>query len=158
MNYKIITVGELKEKYLQAAQKEYLKRLSRFGKTRVFEVKEERLPQNPSDKEIDQCLEKEGEKILKLAGQDYKVVLAIEGKEYSSEKFAKMIYNKAVQGLGSICFVIGSSYGIHPRVKAQSDALLSFSKMTLPHQLMQIVLLEQVYRAEKINAGEVYHK
>ncbi len=158
MNNKIITVGNLKEKYLVEAQKEYGKRLSGYGKIEIIEIKEEKLGQNPSEKEIEQALEKESRKILEKIDKDFCIVLAVEGKQFASEDLAKFVKEKEVDGYGGFSFIIGSSHGLHPDVKERGDLNLSFSKMTLPHQLMRIVLLEQIYRVCKINNNENYHK
>lgn len=158
MKIKIITVGNLKEKYWKEAQEEYSKRLSRFGNVEIIEIKEERISQNPSPKEVEQVLQKESIKILEKVEKDFCIILAIEGKQQDSESFARYLKNKELEGHNSFAFIIGSSHGLHEEVKRRGDLKLSFSKMTLPHQLMRIVLLEQIYRANKINGGEVYHK
>lgn len=158
MNNKIIAVGNLKEKYLLEAQKEYGKRLSGYGKLEIIEIKEEKLGQSPSEKEIEQALEKESKKILEKVNKDFCIVLAIEGKQYSSEALADFTKQKEIEGYGGFSFIIGSSHGLHAEVKRRGDLKLSFSKMTLPHQLMRIVLMEQIYRICKINGGEAYHK
>ncbi len=158
MNNKIIAVGNLKEDYLKKAEAEYKKRLSGYGKIEIIEIKEEKLSQNPSEKEVALALEKESKKILEKVDKDFCVVLAIEGKQYSSQALADFTKQKEIEGYGGFSFIIGSSHGLHPEVKRRGDLKLSFSKMTLPHQLMRIVLMEQIYRICKINGGEAYHK
>lgn len=159
MKIDIITVGKLKEKYLSAACQEYLKRLSSYAKVVVKEVAEEKSQDPVHEKEMEAILKKEGERIAQLLSpQAYVIALAIEGKALSSPAFAEKIQNLAVYGKSHIQFIIGGSYGIHPPLLKQADFLLSFSKMTFPHQLIRVFLLEQVYRAFKINRGETYHK
>ena len=152
---RVLTVGSLKEKYFSDAQKEYLKRLSRFADVTVTELKEAPLPQDPGEKEIEAALEKEAADILsRLRPGERVVVLAVEGKQTTSPGLARFLDD----GDGSpVTFVIGSSYGLSPRVKA-AGRLLSFSELTFPHQLMRVMLLEQIYRAFKISRGETYHK
>ena len=158
MNNKIIAVGNLKEKYLLDAQKEYEKRLKGYGKIEIIEIKEEKLSQDPSEKESQQALEKESKKILEKVDKDFCIVMAVEGRQYSSENMAKLVMEKEIDGYNGFSFIIGSSHGLHPDVKKRGDLNLSFSKMTLPHQLMRVVLLEQIYRVCKINNNETYHK
>lgn len=159
MKIQIITVGKLKEKYLQQACQEYLKRLTPYAKTEVIEVAEEKAtdPVHPAQK--DQILEKEGNRILRHCPRDAFVIsLVIEGKSLTSTQFARKIDQLATYGKSHIIFLIGGSYGLSPKVLKQSDLSLSFSKMTFPHQLIRVFLLEQIYRAFKINRGETYHK
>ena len=154
----LITVGSLKEKYLKEAQAEYIKRIGRFASVTVTELPEASLPASPSEKEIARALEKEGELILKkLRPNEVKIALCVEGETPSSEAFSAICAG-AEHGAGALSFVIGSSYGLSPAVKAACDRRLSFSKMTFPHQLMRVILLEQLYRAFKIDRGESYHK
>ena len=156
MNITVISVGKIKEKYFTAAIDEYSKRLSRFAKLNIIEVADEKIPDNASEKEMEQIKEKEGNKILaKLPQNSFVVTLCIEGKEYSSEELAKKIADISMTS-SHITFIIGGSLGLSDTVKSKSA--LSFGKMTLPHQLMRVVLLEQIYRAFKINNNESYHK
>lgn len=153
----VITVGSLKEKYLSAAVAEYTKRLGRFAKVQVVELAEAYLPQTPSQGEIDKALEKEGEMILKkLSPGGTHIALCVEGKQYASEEFAALM-DRAGQS-GAIDFVIGSSHGLAPSVKSACSLRLSFSLMTFPHQLMRVMLFEQIYRSFKISHNESYHK
>ena len=154
----LITVGSLKEKYLKEAQAEYIKRIGRFATVTLTELREAALPDAPSDKEIERALEKEGEQILKkLRPNEVKIALCVEGEMPSSEAFSAICAG-AEHSVGALSFVIGSSHGLSPTVKAACDRRLSFSKMTFPHQLMRVILLEQLYRAFKIDRGESYHK
>ena len=149
---KIIAVGSLKEKYLKEAQEEYTKRLSKYTKIEVIELKDEGL----SDK--NKTLSIEEERILKkINPRDYIITLEIEGKELTSLEFAKKIEKTQIEN-SNITFIIGGSYGLSENIKKLSNYKLSFSKMTFPHQLFRIVLLEQIYRAYKINNNEKYHK
>ncbi len=152
----IITVGSLKEKYLKEAVAEYSKRLSRFASLKVVELSEAYLPQNPAPQDVDKALEKEADAILKHLSGSFKIALCVEGKQLSSPDFSTLI-ERGERG-GSIDFVIGSSHGLSQRVKAACDSRLSFSEMTFPHQLMRVILLEQIYRAFKILRNESYHK
>ena len=149
MNISIVCIGKLKEKYWQDASAEYIKRLSRFCKLSVVE-----LPESKSDSK-----EEESSEILaKIPKGSYVIALDIGGKRFSSESFANKISDLALEGKSDICFIIGGSNGFDDRVRNASDLRLSFSDFTFPHQLMRVVLLEQIYRAFKINAGEKYHK
>ena len=153
MNITVISVGKIKEKYFTAAIDEYSKRLSRFAKLNIIEVADEKIPDN-----AEQIKEKEGNKILaKLPQNSFVVTLCIEGKEHSSEELAKKIADISMTS-SHITFIIGGSLGLSDTVKSKSALRLSFGKMTLPHQLMRVVLLEQIYRAFKINNNESYHK
>lgn len=154
----VIALGKLKEKYLGEAQKEYSKRLSRYSDLNIIELEPVRLPDNPSQAEIDNALDKECEMILKKIPQNSKVfTLCVEGKGMSSPEFAKKI--ESISNMGNnIVFIIGSSYGLSETVKKQSDTRLSVSAMTFPHQLFRVMLLEQIYRAFKIIEGSTYHK
>ena len=152
MRIKVIGVGKLKERYLRDAVAEYTKRLSSYGKISIDEVSDER-DEDPT------ALKKESDSILrKIKDGEYVIALAINGKSFDSEEFSKMIGNLGVHGVSDIVFVIGGSNGLHDEVLERADILLSFSKMTFPHQLMRVILLEQIYRAFKINRGEKYHK
>jgi 23S rRNA (pseudouridine1915-N3)-methyltransferase len=159
VNISIITVGKLKEKYLKQGIDEYLKRLSAYAKMDIIEVPDEKAPEELSDTEMIQVKQKEGERILaKIHPDAHVIALAIEGKMKSSEELAETIDKLATYGKSKIAFVIGGSLGLSQEVLQRADEKLSFSKMTFPHQLMKLVLLEQVYRAFRINRGEPYHK
>ncbi len=158
MNIKIIAVGKIKEKYFTAAVDEYSKRMSRFAKFEIIEVPDEKIPDNASEKEQESVKEKEGNAILsKLKSGDTVIAMCIEGTEMSSEKIASKIEQISLSS-SSIAFIIGGSLGLHDLVKARADLRLSFGPVTLPHQLMRVVLCEQIYRAFKINHNESYHK
>lgn len=155
----IISVGKLKDAFFEMASEEYLKRLKAFAKVNVIEIKAGVISENPRESEINAVLEKEGEEILKKIPQSAKVVsLCIEGKLYSSEDMAALFFDTALSGCSHVVFIIGGSYGLSEKVKKRSDIRLSMSKMTFPHRLARIMLLEQIYRAYKINSGEAYHK
>lgn len=155
----LITVGKIKEKYLRDAISEYGKRLSRYCKLEIVEVADEKTPDQASEAMDENIRAKEGERILKYIRDDmYVITLEIGGKMLSSEEFARKIETLGVQGKSSIAFVIGGSIGLGKEVMKRSDYALSFSKMTFPHQLMRVILLEQVYRAYRIINGEPYHK
>ena len=159
LNILLICIGKLKEKYLQAACDEYLKRLKNFGKATVIELPEYRLPDNPSASQIKQGLEKEAETILaKIPPLSAVIPLCIEGKQLSSEEFAEEISSFAINGKSTVCFIIGSSCGLADEVKQIGDLKLSFSKMTFPHQLARVIALEQIYRAFSIINNSKYHK
>lgn len=159
MNIKLITVGKLKEKYLVQGINEYVKRLGAYGKVQIIEVPDEKAPENLSDAQMLQVKEKEGERILaKIKDGEYVVALAIEGKNPSSEAFAKQLEQLQIQGKSQFVFVIGGSLGLSQAVMQRSNAQISFGKMTYPHQLMRLILVEQIYRAMRINHGEPYHK
>ncbi len=159
MNIKIITVGKLKEKYLKMGIAEYAKRLSAYCKMELIEVPDEKAPEKLSEAEMVQVKEKEGERILaKIPDQAYVFALAIEGKQRTSEEFAKEIEQLGVQGKSTLVFVIGGSLGLSDAVMKRSNTPISFGKMTLPHQLMRLVLIEQIYRGFKIVRNEPYHK
>lgn len=155
----IISLGKLKEKYLREAVEEYAKRISGYAKLSIIEIEPERLSDNPSESEIEAALKSEAEKIMKkIESGSFTVAMCIEGKQMASEEFAKMFSDKINTGTGIFNFIIGSSYGLHSSVKNTADIKFSFSKMTFPHQLFRIMLLEQIYRAFKINEGGKYHK
>ncbi|WP_390409788.1 23S rRNA (pseudouridine(1915)-N(3))-methyltransferase RlmH [Lacticaseibacillus jixiensis] len=159
MNIKIIAVGKLKEKYFKDGIAEYKKRMSKFAKVELVEVPDEKAPESLSEAEMLQVKEAEGERILgKIKDRDWVIALAIEGKQRSSEAFAKEIDDLATYGHSDIDFVIGGSLGLSPQVMKRADNTLSFGKLTMPHQLMRLVLIEQVYRAFMINIGSPYHK
>ena len=159
MNVTIICLGKLKEKYLRDAVDEYAKRISAYGKPEIIELNPVRLSDNPSQNEIDNALSKEAQEIKKkIPNNSYVFALCIEGKENSSEAFAKTISEVALGGKSNIVFIIGSSYGLSTEIKQLADNKLSFSPMTFPHQLMRVMLLEQIYRAFQINNNGKYHK
>ena len=158
MNINIICAGKIKEKYFSDAVNEYAKRLSRFVKLNIIEVADEKIPENASEKEMETVKNKEGVRILsKLPTSSFTVSLCIEGKELSSVDLARKIADISMTS-SSISFIIGGSLGLSDEVKARSQLRLSFGRMTLPHQLMRVVLAEQLYRAFKINNNESYHK
>jgi 23S rRNA (pseudouridine1915-N3)-methyltransferase len=155
----IISVGKLKEKYLMQGIDEYKKRLSSYAKVDITEVPDEKAPEHLSEQEMEQIKQREGERILeKIPNDAYVIALAIEGKMKSSEQFAASIDKLATYGKSKIAFIIGGSLGLSKQVMQRADEALSFSKMTFPHQLMRLILLEQIYRAFRINRGEPYHK
>jgi 23S rRNA (pseudouridine1915-N3)-methyltransferase len=159
VNISIITVGKLKEKYLKQGINEYLKRLSAYAKVEVVELPDEKAPENLSEVEMEQVKGKEGESILAKIPQDTHVIaLAIEGKMKSSEQLADDLDKLATYGKSKIAFVIGGSLGLSSDVMKRANDTLSFSKMTFPHQLMRLILVEQIYRGFRINRGEPYHK
>lgn len=159
MKITIISVGKLKEKYLKQGIAEYLKRLSAYAKVDIVEVADEKAPENMSEAEMEEVKRKEGERILSHVQQDtYVITLEINGKMISSEQLADKMDQLATYGKSKVAFVIGGSLGISEAVQKRSDYALSFSKMTFPHQLMRLVLLEQVYRGFRIIRGEPYHK
>ena len=159
MKIKILCVGKIKEKYLKDAIDEYTKRISRFATVEIVELSDEKIPDNPSEAQMKAVINKEGDKIMaKISPSDYLITLCVEGKLLSSEELAKSVSDICVGGSSTITFVIGGSLGIREDIKQMSKLRLSFSKMTFPHQLMRVILLEQVYRAFKINANEEYHK
>ena len=158
LNIKIICVGKFKEKYWEAASAEYMKRLGAYCSVSVTEVKEEKLPAHASRADEDSVIIKEGKSILdRIGASDYVIALDIGGRELSSEDLAAKIAEISFTS-SSIVFVIGGSLGLSKDVKSRAALRLSFGRITLPHQLARIVLLEQIYRAFKINAGETYHK
>ena len=155
---KIITVGTLKESYLRDAAAEYEKRLGAFCRFETVQLKEEKLPDDPSDTEIQKALEREAIQIEKsISPRAYRIAMCVEGNQLSSEELAERI-GKIEQTAGEIVFIIGSSFGLSDSVKRSADMRLSVSKMTFPHQLMRVLLLEGVYRAFNIRKGTRYHK
>lgn len=159
MKITLITVGKIKEKYLKDAITEYSKRLSRYCKLEIIEVADEKTPDNANETVEDGIRDKEGERILKYVRDDaYVVTLEIKGKLLTSEELAKKIENLGIQGTSHIIFIIGGSIGLGKEVLKHSDYALSFSKMTFPHQLMRVILLEQIYRSYRIISHEPYHK
>ena len=159
MKITLITVGKIKEKYLKDAIAEYSKRLSRYCKLEIIEAADEKTPDQASETVEENIRNKEGERILKYIRDDmYVITLEIGGKMLSSEELTQKIETLGIQGESSIAFVIGGSIGLGKEVLKRSDYALSFSKMTFPHQLMRVILLEQVYRSYRIMNGEPYHK
>lgn len=160
MDIKIIAVGKIKEKFYKEAIDEYLKRMQAYNKIEIIEVNDEQAPENLSEKEIEQVKEKEGERILgKIGDSDYVVSLEILGKQMDSVGFANFIENEMQEGFGrNLVFVIGGSNGLSKEISKRSNYKLSFSKMTFPHQLMRVILLEQIYRGFRIINGHPYHK
>ncbi len=159
MNIKILCVGKIKEDFYQKAIGEYSKRLQKYARLTITEVQDEKTPDKLSDHECEIILDKEGDRLLKLiSDNDHVIALAIEGRSFDSVSFAKYIDRLGIDGLSNIVFVIGGSLGLSDRVKTRADLLLSFSDMTFPHQLMRVILLEQIYRGYRINTNEPYHK
>jgi 23S rRNA (pseudouridine1915-N3)-methyltransferase len=159
LNISVIAVGKLKEKFFKEGVSEYLKRLSRFCKIEIIEVHDEKIPDNPSRNEIEMVKQKEGEEIKKhLKIGAYKIALCIEGEMMSSEKLSSKINSLMINGISNIVFIIGGSVGLSSEIIRDCDFQLSFSRMTFPHQLMRLILLEQIYRSFKIINNETYHK
>ncbi len=159
VNITIVTIGKLKEKYLIQGINEYLKRLTAYAKVDMIELADEKAPENLSESEMVQVKQKEGERILsKISDDTHVIALAIEGKMKSSEQLAADLENLATYGKSKIAFVIGGSLGLSKDVMKRANDTLSFSKMTFPHQLMRLILVEQVYRAFRIIRNEPYHK
>ena len=155
----IICVGKMKEKFYIDAAAEYVKRLSRFCKLEIIELPEDRLPEDPSQAQIDAALAKEAEAIrAKLPPSAYIIAMCVEGKTRSSEELSQLMAQSANQGGSHLVFLIGGSFGLHPSVKALAAVKLSMSPMTFPHHLARVMLLEQIYRGYQINAGSKYHK
>ncbi len=159
MKVTILCVGKVKEKFYRDGISEFTKRLSRYCKLEIIEVADEKTTEDASETEIRLIKEKEGERILKNIKDDaYVICLCIDGKQLSSEALSEKIEKLAVQGTSHICFVIGGSLGLADEVVKRADFKLSFSPMTFPHQLMRVILLEQIYRAYRIMNHEPYHK
>ncbi len=170
MKITLLTVGKLKKGYLKDAVTDYVRRISKFADITLIEVADEVDSQNPSEKELELCRSNEAERLLiqldkivkpakgGAAEKSAVVTLEIEGKNFTSEQFAEKIESLNVNGISHIVFIIGGSNGLHSSVTERADIHLSFSKMTFPHQLMRVILLEQIYRAFKINRNEPYHK
>lgn len=155
----IISVGKIKEKFFADAIDEYKKRLKRYCSFEIVEVKDEPTPENPSEREKEIVLMKEGERIEeKIPKGAYVVTLCVEGKQQSSEELAEFLKTAANEGKSRVVFIIGGSFGLSESVKSLSHKRLSFSKMTFPHQLMRVILSEQIYRAFTIIEGKTYHK
>ena len=160
MLIKIVAVGKIKEKFYQQALAEYLKRMKAYNKVEIVEVPDEKAPDKLSDKEVDQIKDKEGEKILaKIKEDSYVITLEIQGKALDSIEFARQIQKEKIEGAGrDLVFVIGGSNGLGTNILKRSNKRISFGKMTYPHQLMRVILLEQIYRGHRIISGEPYHK
>ena len=159
MKIKVVTVGKLKEKYLRDGIAEYTKRISRFANLEMIELSDEKIPDKASESENQKILEIEGQRILsKVADRDFVIVLAIEGKILSSEEFSKQLEEASIKGFSTLTFIIGGSLGLAPIVKKRANLSVSFGRLTLPHQLMRLVLVEQIYRAFTIQHGSPYHK
>ena len=156
MKIKLVVVGKLKEKYLKDGIAEYVKRMGTMLPLEIIELADEKIPDNASEKEAEALKKREGEKILlRIQAGDQ---LAIQGKLMSSEEVADFVKKAEVYGTGNLVFVIGGSLGLSKEVYQRSDLQISFGRMTLPHQLMRLVLVEQIYRAQMINRGSAYHK
>ena len=159
MNIQIICIGKLKEKYWTDAIKEYSKRLSRFCSLEIIELKESLLPANASARDEERVKLEEGREILKaIKDGTYVITLEIKGKALSSEELAAKIDDLGIMGKSNVAFVIGGSLGLSQEISSRADFKLSFSRMTFPHQMMRVILLEQIYRSFKINRHEAYHK
>lgn len=159
MNITLITVGKLKEQYWRDAVTEYSKRLSRYAKLDIVELPDEQTPDHASPALEAQILDREGSRILKALPQNsYFIALAIEGKTFDSIAFSRQLADLSLSGVSHLTFIIGGSLGLSPAVLNHANLKLSFSKMTFPHQLMRVILLEQIYRAFRIQNHEPYHK
>lgn len=159
MKITVIAVGKVKEKYYRDALTEYGKRLGRYCKLEMVEVEDEKTPDGASSAEEDRIREKEAERILKYVKEDaFVLTLEIAGKMYDSVAFARKLERLGIQGHSHLQFLIGGSLGLHERVCRRADLSISFSQMTFPHQLMRVILLEQIYRSYRIIHGEPYHK
>ena len=159
MKISVIAVGKIKEKYFTDAVREYSKRLSRYCRLEILEVPDEKTPEGASQALEEQIKEREGQRILSALKEDsYVIALAIQGKRRTSPELAAHLEQLTVRGVSHLCFVIGGSLGLSEAVLARADEKLSFSDMTFPHQLMRVILLEQIYRSFRIMRGEPYHK
>lgn len=155
----LVCVGRMKEKHYIAAFAEYQKRLSAYCKLTVSELPEQRLPEDPTPREISAALDKEGAGIIKhIPPQAAVIALCVEGKQLSSTAFSGMLEQRALEGRSRLCFLIGGSFGLNEAVKREADMKLSLSEMTFPHHLARVMLIEQLYRAFAIQAGSRYHK
>lgn len=158
MKITIVCAGKIKEKYLDAGIAEFMKRLRPYTQIEIKAIHEEKMPENPSDAEKEQVLTKEGERLLKLVPNgSYLFVLDVYGKELSSEELAAKIDQLGVQGQSNLTFLIGGAFGLSQEVRQAADFKISFSRMTFTHQMVRLLLVEQIYRAFKINRGEKYH-
>lgn len=159
MKITILAVGKIKEKFFRDAIEEYAKRLSRYCKFNVIEVPDEKTPDRASEAEEEQIKEKEAQKLLeKISNDAYVITLEIAGDELDSVSFSKTVEKLGIEGKSHIIFVIGGSLGLHQKVSKRADRKISFSKMTFPHQLMRVILCEQIYRGYRIMNNEPYHK
>ena len=159
MQFTILCVGKCKEKYFTDGIKEYQKRMSKYGRVNIIEVPDEKTPDHASENLELQIKGKEAERLMKhISDSMYVIALDLRGQQYDSVAFSKKLSNLKVGGKSHIAFVIGGSLGIHPQVLSRADESISFSKMTFPHQLMRLILMEQLYRAMRIECGEPYHK
>ena len=159
MKISVVAAGKIKEKYFTEAVREYSKRLSRYCRLEILEVLDEKTPEGASQAQEEQIKEREGQRILSaLKEDDYVIALAIQGKRRTSPELAAHLEQLTVRGVSHLCFVIGGSLGLSEAVLARADEKLSFSDMTFPHQLMRVILLEQIYRSFRIMRGEPYHK
>lgn len=158
MKIRIVAAGRLKEKYLREGVAEYEKRLAPFASVELLETREEYMPENPSEAQRQQALAKEGERLLRLVPEkSFLIVLDVKGKLLSSEALAKELAGLALQGRSDLTFLIGGAFGLSPAVRERADLRISFSPMTFTHQMVRLLLYEQIYRAFKINRGEKYH-
>ncbi len=159
LNIHLIVIGKLKEKYLTNGCEEYIKRLSSYCKLTIYQLDEYKIADNPSEAQIDQCLQEEGKKIIaKIPKSAVVIPMCIEGKQLSSTELADKFVSYSNNGKSHIAFIIGGSHGLSPEVKNLADYKLSMSKMTFPHQLARLMLLEQIYRGLSIIGGSKYHK
>ncbi len=159
LHINIVCIGKIKETFFRDSIEEYSKRLSKYCSLTITELPDEKIPNNPSEKEISLIKDKEGQNILNNLKKDsYIICMDLKGKQFTSEEFANKIENISINNNSSITFIIGGSHGISNNVLNIANELISFSKMTFPHQLFRIILLEQIYRAFKINNNETYHK
>lgn len=158
MKYHIITIGKIKEKYLTAGMEEFLKRLRPYGQVHIITLPEEKMPDNPSPAQKQQVIDREGEKLLKHVPQGaYLFALDVQGKLVSSEYLAESFGNIGLHGCSDIAFIIGGPFGLADSVRKAADASISFGRITLTHQMIRLLLLEQIYRAIKIHRHEPYH-
>lgn len=158
MKIRIVAAGRLKEKYLREGVAEYEKRLAPFASVELLETREEYMAENPSEAQRQQALAKEGERLLRLVPErSFLIVLDVKGKLLSSEALAKELAGLALQGRSDLTFLIGGAFGLSPAVRERADLRISFSPMTFTHQMVRLLLYEQIYRAFKINRGEKYH-
>ena len=158
MKIRIVAAGRLKEKYLREGVAEYAKRLAPFASVELLETREEYMAENPSEAQRQQTLAKEGERLLRLVPErSFLIVLDVKGKLLSSEALAKELASLALQGQSDLTFLIGGAFGLSPAVRDRADLRISFSPMTFTHQMVRLLLYEQIYRAFKINRGEKYH-
>ena len=159
MNIKIICIGKIKEKYLVDGIKEYSKRISKYSNLNIIEINDKKIPDTPNSSEIEQIKLQESNEILKhISSKDYTISLDLKGNFLSSDELAKKTSDICINGYNTITYIIGGSLGLHKSVLEKCNYSISFSKMTFPHQLFRLILLEQIYRSFKINNNETYHK